>query len=189
MGKHILIDFDSTCVPTHDAVLNLYREETNDYSTILNDETLEWNMGKVCPLWTPKDIDNVFANPKLFQYLELFPNVNEVMGLLKFDGHRIEELTLHRIEGIEVKTSWIYQNMPYVDKITVLPIYKNQPFKFDKSSVVGDVIIDDKIECLLTNPSPIKICYGNYSWNKNWDGYRVTNWLELYDLLKILLKD
>lgn len=50
----------------------------------------------------------------------------------------------------------------------------------DKGKIECDVAIDDKPESLNSfNDTVLKICFGDYVWNKSWDGVKMTNWLEI----------
>lgn len=173
----IVIDYDSTLVATHDAVLELYRKQTGDYSTRIDDRNLKWNMAEVCPLWSKDDLENIFTNPELFDYIKAFPNAITTLNNWHKQGDYLEICSLHRMgAGSVAKREWIKENIPFINKITIIPlISETQPF--DKSSVTGDIIIDDKIDCLLSSPCRYKICYGDYSWNRSWENYQNKNWI------------
>lgn len=181
----IVLDMDSTTTATHDAVLLLYREMTGDYSTFIDDENLVWNMKDICKQWSKQQMDDVFCNPKLYSYMKPFSNAIEVLSYFKEQGDYLELCSMHRADGIVNKRKWVEENLTMLDKITILPL-DNGLVKFDKSSVLGDVIIDDRIDALTSSLCPIKICYGNYTWNKEWKGLRVKNWLELKELIDTL---
>lgn len=177
----LIIDFDSTIANTHEAVLALYREVTGDMSTELDDKNLQWNMKDVCEKWSQEQVDATFTNPRLFELLQLIEGAVEVLQKLHDDGHYIEICSMHRKEGVPLKEAYIKEHLPMVDKVTILPfdsVVKTK--KFDKSSVVGDVIIDDRIDALTSSKCKYKICYGMYSWNKEWEGMKVDNWKDLY---------
>jgi 5'(3')-deoxyribonucleotidase len=177
----IIVDFDSTIVKTHEAVLALYREITGDMSTEVNDKAVEWNMGGICPEWTKEEVEEVFVNPRLFELLEPIKDAVEVLQRLHDNGHYIEICSMHRKEGIPFKEAYIKKHLPMVDKITILPFEStNKGKKFDKSSVVGDIIVDDRIDALESSKCKYKICYGVYNWNKEWQGMRVDTWEDLY---------
>lgn len=180
---HIILDLDNTLTNTPKAVLEIYREQTKDKSTEITSETLTWGLEKVCPKWKKEEVDAIFTNPKLFDKLELFDGAIEVLNKLKADGNTIEICSKHNKDGIELKKNWIKKNLPMVDKVTILEFKKDdktQENKFDKSSIKGDLIVDDLVEALESSPCKFKICYQTYNWNKEWNGMRVANWHDLY---------
>lgn len=183
---HIILDFDSTLIPTHLAVLDLYRELTNDYSTTVNDRTLTWSMTKVCPLWTAEEVNAVFSHPKLFEHMYKYvaQSTLDILRALKNLGYTIEICTIHRKSGVRLKKEFlneIYGDI--VDKITIIETSDTDPIKMDKSMIVGNIIIDDNIDNLLSSPAPIKICFGHYTWNKEWSGVRVNDFDEVFNYL------
>lgn len=189
----IIVDYDSTIVKTHEAVLKAYREETGDYGTEINDENLTWNMKNICRYWSQEQVDNVFINPNLFKHMECFENAKDVLTMLHLEGHYLEICSMHKTAGIPLKYEWIKNNLPFIDKITILPL-DNGLQKFDKSSVSGDIIIDDRIDSIETSPCKYKILYGKYSWNKDFDTLsipnclRVLDWASVYLAIKIIEK-
>jgi 5'(3')-deoxyribonucleotidase len=177
----IILDFDSTIVKTHEAVLALYREITGDESTQVDDKNLQWNMKGICPKWTQEEVDSTFTNPRLFELLEPIDGAVEVLQRLHNDGYYLEICSMHRKEGVPFKEAYIKKNLSMVNKITILPFESaTKTKKFDKSSVLGDIIIDDRLDALESSKCKYKICFGQYSWNREWQGMRVHNWEDLY---------
>lgn len=183
MKKKIVVDFDSTIVKTHFAVLNLYREDTGDCSTSIDDKCVKWNMSDVCAKWSRKQIDDVFINPNLFKHMQPIENAIEVLERLHNEGYEIEICSLHKKEGIQLKIDWIKEHMPFVDSFNIIP-FKNNDIVFDKSSAVGYVMIDDRVDCLESSHCDNLICFGDYSWNRCWNGVRAFNWDTVYSLIK-----
>lgn len=182
----IIIDFDSTISKTHHAVLSLYREMTGDYGTEVDDNNLVWNMGDVCRLWTKEQVDEVFVNPRFFNYVEPFENCFTVLNALHKDGNYLEVCSLHKIgEGAIAKRRWIEGNMPFIDKITILPL-EDGFGHFDKSSVQGDIIIDDRVDCILSSPCKYKILFGDYTWNRDFDTKSIPNCFRAKDWRDVL---
>jgi FMN phosphatase YigB (HAD superfamily) len=65
---NIVIDFDNTLVQTNKAVLEVYRKETNDYSTNLS-MLNSWWFDEICPKFTREQQNELFNNPRLFELL------------------------------------------------------------------------------------------------------------------------
>lgn len=183
----IFIDMDSTITQTHYAVLDLYRKKTGDYGTEIDDNNLVWNMSDVCRIWSQEEVDDIFIDPELFNYMKAFPNAIEILKRLHDEGHYLEVVSMHKPEGAENKRRWIEENIPFLDKITILPI-SNGLEKFDKSCCKGDIIIDDKIDALESANTTYKICYGSYTWNREWSGDKAYNWNNVYELIHTMIK-
>lgn len=186
---HILIDFDSTLVDTSKAYFDYYQEQTKDYSTEYSEDKVSWNMTNLCKLWSSQEqVDNVYIQEGLFKHFKLFPNVLEVLNKLKQEGHYLHVVSCHDVRGMRYKIDWIKENLPIIDEITIIPIESGIQ-KFDKSSVKGDLIIDDKLDCHETSNTKYNLLYGLYPWNKGCDKYdRVMNWNEVYEYISNISK-
>jgi 5'(3')-deoxyribonucleotidase len=133
-------------------------------------------MKEVLPLWSKEDVDNAFNNPRLFELMKPFDGAIEVLKRLKEQGHYLEICSCHTIgEGSNAKEEFIKKKMPFIDKITIIPI-DNGLQKFDKSSAKGDIVIDDKLDALISCSCPVKILYGEYSWNRDFDENSIQEW-------------
>lgn len=170
------MDFDSTIVNTHQAVLDLYRYYTNDYSTNI-DDTVEWSMKKVCRLWDEERIQEVFKDPMLFEFMKPLDNAIEVLKDIVERRHYVVISSLHKPEGIPYKIAWIEKHMPFINEVDIKPIYDTSGV-LDKSHIRGDVMLDDRPDCLESSACQFKICFGNYSWNQLWSRMRVYDWKE-----------
>ena len=56
----------------------------------------------------------------------------------------------------------------------------------DKSHIdmSDSIFIDDSYKNLATSNAKEKICFGDkYSWNEQWEGKRLLNWMEVRDYL------
>ena len=60
-----------------------------------------------------------------------------------------------------------------------------------KSSVdMSDgIMIDDHPDMLNSSNAAVKICFGEYGWNKDWEGLRAKNWKEAYKILEDLANE
>jgi hypothetical protein len=51
--------------------------------------------------------------------------------------------------------------------------------EFDKSALGKvDIFMDDRLDALenMKNYARFNLCYGDYKWNKEWEGIRITDW-------------
>jgi hypothetical protein len=71
-----------------------------------------------------------------------------------------------------------------IDEVTIIPINTGIQ-QFDKSSIEGDMIIDDKVDAIKSSKAKYKILYGLYPWNQDCNKYlRLTNWFNVYAYIK-----
>lgn len=171
----IIIDFDSTLVDTHTAVLELYREMTGDTSTAISVDS-GWSIKEICPLWSEEQCANVFKNERLFEIMKPFDNSVEITQQLIEEGHRLVICTVHGHEGIGFKGKAIKRMFPHIKEV----IYIDNNTIMNKDLIVADVLIDDHLKNLESSKCEFKVCYGNYAWNKEWEGLRVGNWHTTY---------
>lgn len=174
----VIVDFDSTMVDTHTAVLDLYREETGDMSTEINHNT-GWNIQEICPLWTDEQCKSAFKHKRLFELMKPFAGAIFHLEQLMQEGHRVVVCTIHGHEGIGYKGALIKRMFPFVQEV----IYIDNGLKMNKDLIAGDIIIDDNIGNLTNSRCEFKVCYGDYDWNKDWELLRVTDWKDLYDMV------
>lgn len=181
----ILIDFDNTITDTSRAYFDYYQEQTKDYSTEYLEDKVSWNMANLCPLWSRQEqADNVYIQEGFFKHLKLYPNVIEILNKLKSEGHYLHIVSCHDSRGKRYKINWIKENLPMIDKITIIPIDSGIQ-KFDKSNVYGTILIDDKVDALESSKCKYKVLYGLYPWNEDCKKYRrIFNWIELYEYIK-----
>lgn len=184
----ILIDADSVLIKTHSAVLDLYRQKTNDYSTEI-DNNSTWDISSICPKWNKKQVNAVFKNPDLFKLMQPMDNAVEVTKQLVKDGHKLTIVTIHKYEGIKYKGKMLKILFPHIKDVIYIDNYKNV---MNKGKIMGDLIIDDHPRNIISSPARIKILYGNYSWNNDFETnsiyncFRAENWEEVYTIIKFI---
>lgn len=83
--------------------------------------------------------------------------------------------------NLTAKELWINKHLPYCNFIGVnLKEYK------DKSHInmQDGIFIDDSMQNLVTSNAILNICFGDdYEWNKNWQGIRCRNWMDVGNCL------
>jgi 5'(3')-deoxyribonucleotidase len=175
----IIVDFDSTIADTHSAVLEVYRKDTGDYSTNINNAG--WDIAEISPLWTPVQRNDIFARKELFEYLNPIPFAVEVLKSLQDKGHEIIICTVHRPDGIYYKSQWIKKYLPFINKVIYIDGWTGY-----KSMIDGDMLIDDHIGNLETSICTYKVCFGNYQWNRDWKGMRANDWFDAHHIINDL---
>jgi 5'(3')-deoxyribonucleotidase len=176
---NIILDFDSTLVDTHTAVLKLYRETTNDYSTAITDDS-GWSIKEICPLWSEEECASVFKNPRLFELMKPFEGAVEATKKLQEDGHRITICTVHGHEGILYKGQAIKRMFSHIKEV----IYIDNNTIMNKDLIRADVIVDDHMKNLNSSKCRNKICFGWYKWNEDWVGMKTNDWTSVYLLIR-----
>ena len=185
---HLLIDLDNTITDTSKAMFDCCEASAigvNGY--VYEEKRVTWDMKTLLPHLTRNDIESMFCTEEFFNHLELLPNAHKIITDLKKLGHTIEIVSCHRVEGMDYKRAWIEKNIPMIDKITLVPI-EHGHVVFDKSNVIGDVIIDDRLDALASSTAKHKIIFGYYDWNSEGIGMRAFNWRGVYKYIKIITK-
>lgn len=176
----LIIDCDEVLSSTSPALLELYREETGDYSTDLS--ILTWNMQYMCPKWSFEDTQKCFINPRLFELMQPVKDSQEVLKYLKNKGHTIHIVSCHNVNGIKYKFNWLEKHFSFIDGATIIPVRNGE--RLDKSIANGDICLDDSVHALESMKNiKIKVCFGDFDWNKDWSGIKITNWQEFKSLV------
>lgn len=176
----IILDFDNTIANTNQAIIDLYQEMTGDLSTSVNDIN-EWWFDNATPQWSREQQDLAFINPRLYKLMQPNKNAIEVLNKLHNDGHQLIICTYHNPIGIQYKSGWIHNYLPFIDGIVYLDINNTS---LGKSMIIGDFLLDDS-DKYLNSAINIKyrVCYGNAGWNQNWEGVRIDSWLQFYQVV------
>lgn len=174
----ILIDFDNTIAKSSERVFEIYQEETNDYSKTYN-YNHGWNFEGLIPESYTHRAVSLFDKEIFFNKLKPMNNVIDVLERLSHK-HNIVIVTKANAEAVLHKSKWIKTHLPFVENV----VYLEQK-DFNKGFVNGDIIIDDKIECLLSGNWGYRVLFGEYGWNKDLTGspqcyfIRHNNWLDI----------
>ena len=159
MKKKILVDFDSTTANSPKAIFEIYKEETNDNGAIYHNDYL-WNFEGLLPKEYSERAIELFGEDKFFDRLELMPNAYEVLEELN-KRYDVAICSVHNIKTAHKKESFIRKNLPFIKEIILI----GYDGKFDKSSIEGNIIIDDKVSCLFGIREK-KILFGDYAYNQ-----------------------
>lgn len=161
MKKTIIVDVDSTLTNSVETIFDIYKEQINpgDKDKECHNDYL-WNLKGLIPEEYSKSAIELFDKQIFFDRLQLLPNALSVMKRLS-RRYNIKICSVHNLETAHMKEDFLRKNLPFIDDIIFLPHTSN----FDKSSVKGDIIIDDKVKC-LKGDRDTKILFGNYKYNK-----------------------
>lgn len=173
----IVIDFDSTIINTSKTLLNAYNKETG--SNLDFNPYHKWDFEGLFPKSYHKRAFELFVDETFYDYVEEMPGaIDRISELSK--NNEIIIATKHHPLRIPNTQKWIDSKFDNV-KVEYLD-------SFDKSCLSGDIFIDDRIDCLESVKGNFEyiICFGDYNWNKEWDGWRYNSWNIIYHTINRL---
>lgn len=177
----IIIDLDNTVLDSYATILALYKKKTGQEG-LLTERKVPKGIHYYCPGMTDSEISRWFLTPEFFEMVKPFEGAVEVLSALSEAGHEIVVASLHN-QPHEPKRRWVETHLPFVKEIHLIEFEDHR--LIDKSSVLGDVMIDDNVLALTTSPAPHKICFNHYSgYNDHWTGQSFNQWgSELFNYL------
>ena len=163
----IVIDLDSTIIDTGLTIINtwnklnpyrqlIYIKPVWDFSNILKDTNIEL-----------KELFTMFDKQEFYDNVIVFDNAINIINKLA-ESNEVIICSKHNESRKPLTTKWINENFKNV-KIMYVDNFR------DKLLIPCDIRVDDKIECLQDNKS-FNVCYGDYDWNKDYNGMRCLNW-------------
>jgi len=185
----IFLDFDETITASADSFCRTYNEIFKNhpqFKPAYAEEVDSYDFTNICPLLYGNRnlIDTIFGHEMFFEFLTPFPNAIEVLEK-QVNNYDIILCSIGNSRNIELKTKWVSENLPFIKKRIFLEFDDYKTNRLNKGIVRmdGAMMIDDNLEQLNASNAKRKITFGNNAWNKEWNGERVTNWLELDELL------
>jgi hypothetical protein len=177
----IALDLDNCILDSTSTIFNLHNKLNKNKIIYDKNIDLQWDFK---PLINTKEelaeLFKLFDNQMFYndENLVVYENAIKVINELSMQNY-IVIISKHQKSRKPLTRKWIYETFPTVDLVFV------DDFS-DKGNILKgfDVILDDRIDALDScNEVKYRICYGNYSWNSEWTGLRVTNWLEFRELI------
>ena len=180
----IAIDLDNTILNTPATIINLHNK-LSDNKLEYNDEMkLGWKFEPV--IKTDDELAELF---KLFDHTEFYKeaityeNAIEVVNKLSMQN-KVIIISKHMNSRKPLSIEWVSRTFPTVDIVFV------DNFE-DKGEILKgfDIIVDDRIDALESCKDivPYRICYGDYYWNKDYKGLKLTNWLNLERIINKII--
>lgn len=164
----ILCDLDDTLVDLMGKSIYYYNDKHGTNLT-LNDFT-EWDLPDR-ERWV-----DIWRIPDFFGGLRPFPGAIEALSLLKHMGHKVVLVSAYPTwESARSKVAWVHTwlRIPgVIDSMDQLVLTRG------KHRIMGDIIVDDKIDNLERHPTAFPICFAQ-PWNTQYVGCRVNNWSEV----------
>lgn len=170
--KIIYLDIDGVLIHSCQAICDILNEKQG--TDFKGNQIFTWNFKEACPNLTDKDIEDMFADPIFFQYVEwmdgakTFLNKHKNNTMLLTKGTK-ENIRLKRIFFKEFDISII-------------------GFSFNESkglvNMQGGLFIDDCTKNLNETNATYKIQFIEYDdgmnnkreWIKGWDGIKMSKW-------------
>ena len=188
VGKQrLILDFDGVAANSIKAIVDLYNEDFQYYKAFKHIDWCDiktWTFDEL-ELASKDYINQLWNQPRFFEYLEFMDNGEEVLNVIK-DEYDIDIVSMAFAPNGRGKKIWIQEHMPYVKHIEIV----NMREYIDKSHIdmSNAVFIDDSSGNLLSSNAKQKILFGDvYDWNKDWKETRCHNWYEV--LAELVLDD
>lgn len=180
----IIIDLDNTVLDSYAAILKLYEQKTGKKPLPIS-KTVKESLYTYCPGTTDAEISSWFLTTEFFEIVKPFEGAVETLTTLVEAGYEIVVASLHN-QPQEPKQNWVKTHLPFVKEIHLIEFDDHRII--DKSSVSGDIIIDDNVLALESSPAPHKICFNHYKgYNDHWKGQTFNQWGDaLLNYLKTL---
>jgi 5'(3')-deoxyribonucleotidase len=164
----VCLDIDGVCVnPTEDPFLPRVNQLEGTHYTLADITTFDYR--DCLPLKHAQMIMEMWADPKLYDDMQPDPKaVAAIARMRRFS--RVVALSTPTIGHSDSKLRFLIRPPLSFPKKDIIIL-------FDKSLVIGDVLIDDNIENLLSFNGEM-ICFAQ-QWNLTWDpdlGLRTNNW-------------
>ena len=160
--KRILVDFDMTIVNSTSRLIELYQEDTGDYSKPYegNEDKLTWDFG----YFIPKDYNALkyFADPRLMENVKFIDGAKETLEALSF-YYDVYIMTRSSC-NLDNKIKFIKEELPFV-KGTIFVSSSDFTDKALFSNDFDTVLIDDRVDCFYKS-NRLNLLFGEYDWNK-----------------------
>lgn len=180
----LFIDMDNVLFDTVDAIKYMYDEDFrlySDYHEVFLNQLTSYDFSEL-NLLTKKQLTQYFNSGRFFDVVNCIDGAELSLCTLNgFNKIPIVFVSIGTPENLKGKKLWINQyNENYQTDIKFIGISDKDKSQVDMS---GGILIDDLIQNLESSNADMKICFGDYGWNKDWDGIRVTNWSQLRKLV------
>lgn len=188
--KKVYIDLDNTVFDTLDTIIYLYNEEFKYHEGFKEIEygDVQTYDCKECNLLTKERLREYFDRSDFYELTDVDIIFRDVLALIIKKGWKLVFVTVGSIPNIAAKKAWFKDDI--IDNhydATFIGLVDAK----DKSSVdMSDgIMIDDHPDMLNSSNAAVKICFGEYGWNKDWEGLRAKNWKEAYKILEDLANE
>lgn len=173
MSKLILyVDFDQTILDSTQIMIDCYEHLTGEKALTRKDYT--WNLKSAFPNYDKEIIHKIFEIPMFFELANKYVFKGCKRRLYNLSKHYdIKIISCGTDENLRLKGEWIEENLPFVQEF--IPLSQNGKV-FDKSICEeNSVIIDDRIDCLLSAKNCFRILFKfdnrPYEWQNGYEEF------------------
>ena len=185
MNKPILyLDIDNVVFNTVEAIKFMYDEDFRLYNGWIDVpvQDIKSYSFKELQLLDNKRLNEYFCSGRFFDIVACFEGAESSMcSLNQLNDIPIVLVSLGTPENIRGKRIWVNTfNQAFGTDIELIGVHD-----FDKSQIdmSGGILVDDLPQNLISSNADIKICFGDYEWNKDWEGVKAENWSKLRGLI------
>jgi 5'(3')-deoxyribonucleotidase len=186
MKQKLFLDFDSTITDSITAFTKVYTQRYKNTEGFIepNPSLLkQWNFNDICPLLQLNEVGDIFSSKDFFVHLKPFTNAINVLEKHK-DNYEMYIVTIGSLKNLSHKANYIAEHFHMIHNTILL---NNQGGVMNKSIVnmkgtdeLPSIFIDDHGSCIESSNANIKLIYGKtYDWNKDTEGIRCSDWLEV----------
>lgn len=188
---NLYIDFDNTIVNSSEVIVKMLNEkfgENKDWKKLRR-----YDFKDLFPSRSYWEIEKCFESDKMFEEIELFPEVYETLNSFKDKFDRMSVVTIGTDINLEKKRRFVKDRFSF--DIELIGIKNDGRSNKGSVDMRNGVFIDDHIDCLHSSNAKVKILIKtseNSEWSKiepNDDIYVVSNWYEIYSILDFITKN
>jgi len=182
----LYIDLDNVVYNTIDVIKYMYDEDYRLYDRWVDvpvTDIKSYTFSEL-NLLTKEKLNEYFCSGRFFDLVSCIDgaelSIATLNGLSQFP---VEFISMGTPENIKGKIQWVQNfNKGFGLNIEFNGVYDSFA---DKSHIdmSSGILIDDELKNLETSNAQMKICFGNYDWNKDWSGIRAENWEQVRKIL------
>lgn len=187
----IYIDLDNTVFDTIRTIVTMYNADykyAKGYKYIVPDYVKSYEFVELECATLP-DIIKYFDTYRFFTLVQCLPGfVSEIRDLYFNYGCEITFISRGTSMNLQGKSDWVDEfEMAYKIPCHFIGVDVSNE---NKSSVdmYMSILIDDEVQNLNTSTASYNICFGDYEWNKHYDGIKCTNWNQVGYTIREILK-
>ena len=181
MRPTLYIDLDNVVFDTISTIKAMYDEDYRyypDYEWIPAHKIQSYEFTEL-KYMTHEKLMEYFCSGRFFDRLECMEDAEKIIARLNhFHGFPITFVSRGLPANIKGKIEWVHAfNHLWHANASFEGIYI--PNSKSLINMTGGVLIDDELANLQNNSADHTICFGDYTWNKEYKGERVTDWVTL----------
>ena len=180
----LYIDIDNVVFDTVHIIKTMYDEDFrlyDDYHEVTLDQLTSYNFQEL-NLLTKEKLNEYFCSGRFFDKIAYIDGAYySIAYLSSFLSIPISFVSIGTPENIKGKQIWLKEfNDKFNLFIDLIGIDDDDKSQIDMSN---GILIDDVVQNLESSNAYLKVCFGNYAWNKDWQGIRANNWSELRQII------